>query len=238
MATAVRTRERRPRDAGMAGSRFIFNDHIRIPPNVTDFESFRRWCQSDDYPERGNVFWLGDTIWVDDEMEDIPTHNLVKAELYRCLGNLVKEGNLGFMFPDRARFVHEESLLSVEPDLIFVARASIRDGKVELKPNKKRRILEVRGSPDMVLEVASDSSRAKDDELLDLYFAAGVVEYWRVDARAEPIKFDILRRGPKGFTSVPRRNGRVKSAVFGRTFELLVRTGPIGIPEFTLEVAD
>jgi Uma2 family endonuclease len=86
----------------------------------------------------------------------------------------------------------------------------------------------------MVAEIASDSSVIKDVDLETKYYTAGISEYWRIDARGEQIKFDILRRGAKGFVSTPRRNGRVRSAVFGRTFELIAKTGPIGIPEFNL----
>ena len=53
--------------------------------------------------------------------------------------------------------------------------------------------VELDGSPDMVLEVVSDSSVEKDiDVLMDLYWKAGIREYWLVDARGERIEFKIL----------------------------------------------
>jgi Uma2 family endonuclease len=77
--------------------------------------------------------------------------------------------------------------------------------------------------PSLVLEVASDSSESKDERLVEKYFAAGVGEYWRIDARADPVQFTILRRGPAGFVPVPRRGGRMKSTVFGRSFRLVAK---------------
>jgi Uma2 family endonuclease len=138
---------------------------------------------------------------------------------------------------DRMRLVHEETSLSVEPDLMFVSTESVTSRRVRVRANDKGRILEVEGSPDVVLEVASDSSEAKDDRLEELYFAAGIQEYWRIDARGAEPRFEILRRGPRGFVAVPRRGGRIKSAVFGRSFQLRVTAGPIGIPKYTMDVS-
>src|SRR5256885_8764701 len=47
--------------------------------------------------------------------------------------------------------------------------------------------LELEGTPDMVLEVVSESSVQKDTKRLrQLYWQAGIREYWLVDARREP----------------------------------------------------
>jgi Uma2 family endonuclease len=221
---------------GKAPHRYIFNGQIQLPAEFPTLSSFRRWCLSPDYPERGEVFWIDGDIWVSDEMGDFLTHNAIKTEVLTVLNTLVKAGQLGYMFSDRMRLVHPRASLSVEPDLMFASFASVQSKRIRLKPNKKNRILEVVGSPDMVLEVASDSSVPKDDRLEQKYFAAGVSEYWRIDARGEQLKFDILTRGPKGFVAGPRQNGRVRSDVFGRSFDLLAKAGPIGVMELTLDV--
>ncbi|HKB04785.1 MAG TPA: Uma2 family endonuclease [Gemmataceae bacterium] len=239
MATATaRKSGRRPKENGKVPELIVLNGQIRLPSQFPDLASFRRWCMSPEYPERGDVFWLDGTIWVSDEMEDLTTHSLVKAEVYLELARLVKDAQLGYVLPDGMRLVHEGASLSVEPDVMFVSFESVRSGRVQLLPNEKNRILEVNGSADMVLEVASDSSEDKDDELAVLYFAAGVTEYWRVDARGGELRFDILRRGPKGFVATPRRNGRLKSSVFGRSFRLRTGTDALGNPTYALHVSE
>jgi Uma2 family endonuclease len=53
--------------------------------------------------------------------------------------------------------------------------------------------IEILGSPDLVVEIVSDSSVRKDTTLLrDAYWKAGVREYWLFDARGAEIRFDIL----------------------------------------------
>ena len=239
MATAAkRTHRQQSKSNGRVEHRLIVNGQIEVPVHFRNLDAFRRWCMSPKYPDRGDVFWIDGDIWVNDEMEDFSTHNAVKTEILTVLNQIVKAKKLGYMFSDRMRLVHPRASLSVEPDTMFVSFDSLQSKRVRMKPNKKNRIMEVVGSPDMVLEVTSDSSVPKDERLEEKYFAAGVREYWRIDARGERIKFDILTRGAKGYASTPRRNGGVQSAVFGRTFELLMKIGSMGIPEFTLEVSE
>jgi Uma2 family endonuclease len=73
-------------------------------------------------------------------------------------------------------------------------------------------------------------------ELRQAYWEAGVREYWLVDARKEPVEFDILRHTARGYSATRKQQGWVKSAVFGKAFRLAVRTTPLGHPDYTLEV--
>lgn len=242
MATATRRRSpkkpRRPQSNGQAAPRFVVNGRIQVPATVTDFDSFRQWCRSPDYPERGDVFWLNGTIWVSDEMEQAYTHNLVKMAIAVALTTLVRQLKSGHVFGDRMRLTHPEAGLSCEPDLLYISFATLQAGRVRNIPAAAGGVIEFEGSPEMVLEVASESFEIKDENLRDLYFAAGVSEYWIVDARGVEPRFDILRRGPRGFVATPRRNGRLRSAVFGRTFQLLAETDPLGNPVFTLDMSE
>jgi Uma2 family endonuclease len=68
------------------------------------------------------------------------------------------------------------------------------------------------------------------------YWTAGIREYWLVDARKEPLLFDILRYTPKGYRATPKRDGWIKSAVFSKSLRLSQRTSDHGYPEYTLEV--
>lgn len=239
MATATKRKTSRlPKLNGKVRHRLIFNGQMEIPAEFPNLSSFRRWCMSPAYPERGDVFWIDGDIWVSDEMEDFSTHNAIKTEILTALNALVKAGKLGVMFSDGMRLVHPRASLSVEPDAMYASFESVESKRVQLKPNKRDRILELVGSPEMVLEVTSDSSVSKDERLEQKYFAAGVAEYWRVDARGKRIKFEILVRSSTGFVPTPRQGGRIHSAVFDRNFELLVKTGRIGLREFTLDVSE
>jgi Uma2 family endonuclease len=93
------------------------------------------------------------------------------------------------------------------------------------------------GTPDMTLEVASKSSVRKDTIVLrELYWQAGVPEYWLVDARGDRLLFDILRRGRSGYLRTPRPSGWVASRVLGKSFKLTRQKDELGNPEYTLLV--
>ena len=91
---------------------------------------------------------------------------------------------------------------------------------------------------DMVLEVVSDSSEKKDNQLLfEAYFEAGIPEYWLVDARGEEVEFHIHKLGTKRYSVIKKQlGGWSKSAVFGKSFRLTRSLDASNNPEFTLEV--
>jgi Uma2 family endonuclease len=239
VATAMRPRKpRRPKRPGKTYDRIVFNGDIRLPAQFPDLESFRRWCRSPDYPERGDVFWIGGTLWVSAEMEQAYTHNLIKMAIGAALTLLVQNLKSGHVFGDRMRLSNPAADLSCEPDLMYVSFATLAAGAVRQIPASTGGVIEFEGSPDMVLEVTSDSSATKDLDLRELYYAAGIKEYWVVDARGAELRFDILRRGPKGFVTAARRQGQVRSAVFGRSFQVLTDNDPLGNPTFLLHVSE
>ena len=130
-----------------------------------------------------------------------------------------------------------EADLSGNPDGLFVSNASFRSEKVRLIEGAESGFVEMEGSPDMVLEVVSDSSEIKDSELLrDLYWKAGIREYWLVDARGDQLQFDIFRRTSRGYSVTTKTAGWMKSAVFNQSVRLTRRTDELGHPEFTLRV--
>ncbi len=210
---------------------------IHLPATFADFSTFREWTRSGDYPQNGDVFWLGDTLWVDAHVDKIDSHNAVKTEFVRVLGNLCKAKRLGYVYSDRARLTHPEVELSNEPDALFIAIESLRAEKVRRIAGADGEIVELEGSADMVLEVVSRRSETKDNRSLrDLYFRAGILEYWLVDARRKPLHFDILRRGPRGFVPTRKQDGWLRSEVFDGSFVLNSEVDELGVPEFTLGV--
>jgi hypothetical protein len=57
-----------------------------------------------------------------------------------------------------------------------------------------------------------------------------------VDARGEEPVFDMLQHTPEGYDPARKRNGWLKSRVFGKSFRLLVAKDRSGYPEYTLQV--
>ncbi len=89
----------------------------------------------------------------------------------------------------------------------------------------------------MVLEVVSPTSVQKDTDLLrDLYWRAGIREYWLVDPRRNDLTFDILRHGPKGYAAARKLGGWVKSSVFGKSFRLSHEMDRLELTRYTLHV--
>jgi len=92
--------------------------------------------------------------------------------------------------------------ISGNPDGTFVSNKALAAERVRLVEGADEGFVELEGSPDMVLEVVSRGSVHKDTVVLrDAYWEAGVREYWLVDARREPLTFDILRHTAKGFAA-------------------------------------
>ena len=211
-------------------------DHVKIPLWVIDLDSFRAWMDRDDFPDKGRIDYIKGKVWVDMSKEQIFTHVAVKSEFNMVLGPLAKVGRLGLYLPDGVLLSNGDADIAVKPDAIFVSHAVRRD-RVRLLEGKTGGYVEMEGSPDMVLEVVSDSSVRKDtQQLRQDYWEAGIREYWLVDARKEPLVFDILRHTPKGYRTTPKRDGWIKSNVFGKSFRLTQQTIEDGDPEYMLEM--
>jgi Uma2 family endonuclease len=80
----------------------------------------------------------------------------------------------------------------VEPDIIFVSAA-------------RKHIItaaNIKGAPDLVVEILSPSTRKYDKAVkFELYDAMGIAEYWIVDPERETVS--IYRRTPSGFALAP-----------------------------------
>jgi Uma2 family endonuclease len=210
---------------------------VTIPEWVNDLESFRRWNETDDFPADGSIWWLRGEVWADMSAEQLFTHNLVKTRFFIVLGNLVDEGELGLFFSDGILLSNFAADISGKPDATFISHATLDAERVRLIEGARRGYVEIQGEPDMVLEVLSDSSEKKDRETLrQAYWDAGVREYWIVDAREEPIQFDILKHAPAGYVATRKPKGWVKSAVFGKSFLLMQELDARGRPKFVLSV--
>lgn len=194
---------------------------IVLPPSAHTPDGFRRWAFSGNYPDGCQVSLISDEILIDMNADNIGTHGKVKMVITGVLMNLVYENDLGEMFPDRTLVTHAEAGISNEPDACFVSWGRIESGEVTIARDARHEEESILGAPDWVLEVVSHSSVHKDTKLLkEAYFAAGVDEYWLVDARSEQVRLDILVRGKRAFVAAPKRSGWSVSKVFARRFSL------------------
>jgi Uma2 family endonuclease len=210
---------------------------IEIPVWVTDLNSFRRWVHSLAVPEDAKVYWVGGKVWVDMSNEQIFSHVDVKGAVFRVLADLADDMDLGRVFTDGALYTNDDADIGVNPDATFISHESRAAGRVTFVRGKKGGHVEVRGTPDMVLEVVSRRSVTKDTELLfHAYWKAGIPEYWLVDARKSPVRFDIYRHTGDGYVAVRRRGGWLRSPVFGRQFRFVESKDRFGDPAYSLEM--
>jgi Uma2 family endonuclease len=217
-------------------SAVILDESIRIPGKAASLETFRRWARSPDFPARGRYSYLRNEVWVDMSAEELYTHNQVKGKVASVLTLLLEDVRIGRFFHDRVLVTHVAAALSTEPDGTFVSFEALRTKRVR-RVRGAEGFVELVGPVDMTLEVVSASSVQKDTVILrDLYWKAGVQEYWLIDARREPLRFEILRRTKRGYVAGRNRDGWVVSPVFSKDFKLTVEPDEIGDPEYRLQV--
>ncbi len=210
---------------------------ISLPAWVVNLASFRRWVESDEVPEKLSVWYLKGEVWIDMTKQQLFTHLALKNAFNMVLGSLVKDADIGVYMPDGMFLANVIGDIGGNPDAAFISNAALDEKRVQLIEGKKGGFVEVEGSPDMVLEVVSDSSVRKDAVVLrQAYWEAGIREYWLADARKDPLQFDILRYSAQGYKPARKQEGWLKSTVFAKSFRLMQQKNKRGLPEFTLEV--
>jgi Uma2 family endonuclease len=212
-------------------------DETVVPGWVHNLTSFSKWAESSDFPGTGRVSYIQGKVWMDMSMEELFLHNQLKLEVTTFFRSHVKANPIGYVFGDGVRVRSDKGDLSVEPDSVFVSFDTIRSGRAVMSEGVEAGAIYVDGAPDLVLEVVSLSSVQKDTVVLrSTYFDVGISEYWMIDAREEPTSFEILIRGPRGYTTTrPQAGGWLKSNVVGKQFRITRKTDPLGNPQFTLE---
>lgn len=114
-------------------------------------------------------------------------HQYISGILYLMIGTIVRERRLGKVY-----FAPFDVVLSdtdvVQPDLLFVS-------------NERAEIItqdNIRGTPDLVVEILSPSTADRDRTIkLDLYAMHGVKEYWIVDPDCRTVM--VMLRGESRF---------------------------------------
>jgi Uma2 family endonuclease len=192
---------------------------FRIPATARDFEGFRRWARSKQFPQYGRIDYIGGDLEVDMSPEEIYTHSAVKVEIAVKLHARIVAPDLGTVHIDSTRITVPAAHLSAEPDVIVVLWDSLDKGQVREVPSRKRsseRSVELEGAADLVVEVISDGSVVKDRTLLPpKYAAAGVPELWLVDVR-RGLRFELHVLGPEGYRLLaPDTDGWLRSPLIG-----------------------
>ena len=225
---------------------------IEIPPGIDSLEKFREWALSDDFPEIGRIDYIQGVIDVNGvvvdagmvEVELMPermiSHSDVKAAVARRLTERVLDSDLGKVCIDGMRFSSMESSMSCEPDVFVLLHETIESGEVGLTPASggAADFIEIQGGPDLVVEIVSPSSVAKDTRRLpSAYFKAGVREFWPIDARDDKeLRFQIFRRGESGFVETEIDDeGFQNSGVLDRRYRLTRERGRREEWRFVLE---
>ncbi len=220
-------------------SSVIFEERVEIP-FFHSLSEFRAWALSDDFPERGRIDYIGGRIEVDMSPENLFFHGSIKTEVVGELRDVVRSAGGGYLFSDRTRVSSPDADLSAEPDVVYLSAETIDSGRVRLVPSaggEPDSYVELEGAPDLVVEIVSDSSVAKDTKRLPIsYWRAGIAEYWLVDARRERVLFRIDARGADGYGPAPvDGEGFQLSTVFGRRFRLERRRDARGRWVFDLQ---
>jgi len=211
-----------------------------IPDDLHTLAEFREWVLNTDTKELGRVDYIDGAIEVEMSPEDLDCHGAVKGAIYAALFGVVQCKDLGLIYVDGARVSMESADLSLEPDIGFISWNSLESGRVKRTPNagSADRFVELNGPPDLIVEVVSDSSVAKETRRFPgKFFTAKVEEYWLVDARGPEISFQIQRRGSSSFESVDAdAEGFQHSQVFSHEFRLTRTRGRMNVWITRLEV--
>lgn len=218
---------------------FVAEHDLVIPATAVTLEGFREWAHSEAFPEHGRICYLNGEVYVEMSPEELETHNAVKTELTIALGVLNKRLKLGRLLSDGVLLTNPDAGLSTEADAALARWEDLESERLRLIPREgvEGQYIEVEGTPSWVLEIVSTWSVRKDTRTLcDLYYQAGIPEYWIIDARGADISFQILIRGDEGYEEATGRKGWLPSGVFGRRFRLTRRRGRINLWEYTLEV--
>lgn len=186
------------------------SEEVQIPGDLRTLGAFRRWATSPEFPERARIDWVSGRILIDMLSEDVFGHGTLKSAIAAALNERIARTQRGIVLIDKTRVTCPGAGLSVEPDVIALLATSVDSGRVRLVPGRRKRILEIEGDPDLVVECVSDSSVKKDTRMLrEAYFRAGVREYWLADGRASRGKvpefahLEILIAGDGAFEPSP-----------------------------------
>ena len=178
--------------------------------------SLRRWT----YDQYARLPLSGTTRYevIDDELAVTPSptnaHQIVVGNLILALGAFVRKHALGRLLPGPADVLFGEGDY-VQPDVVFV-----QTSRMHLMRERG-----IEGPPDLVIEILSPSTAARDRGVkLERYRHFGVPEYWIVDLEARAVEVWLFASGAAG-PDVAQEGGilRWTPIAGGPTLEVAVR---------------
>jgi Uma2 family endonuclease len=208
---------------------------LRIPPQAHTQAEFRRWALSDEVPEKLPLAFINGEVFIDMSKEEIQTHALVKTVVGGRFFQINEEIDFGHVFINGVFVSNVAANVSNNPDLVAISYRSLKVGRVRYI-ERQERVLEIEGSPDLTVEIVSDSSVVKDTrDLRQAYYRAGIREYWLIDARGDDILFEILHWRKSGYVAASIQSGWQKSRVLRNSFRLTRKRDRAGAWKYRLD---
>ena len=211
---------------------------ISIPAQAHTLAGFRAWALSEEVPEKLPLTFIRGKVYIDMSQEEIQTHALVKTSVGVGLSQLSEQIDFGHIFINDVLVTNVPAQVSNNPDIVAVSYRSLKSGRVRYV-ERQGRLMEIEGAPDAVVEIISPSSAAKDThELRMAYHAAGIREYWLINARGKEIEFQILLWRKSGYVASAVRDGWQRSRTFDRDFRLTRKQDRAQVWKYKLEARE
>lgn len=213
----------------------IVVDGLEVPGDAPSLEVFREWVA--ELGERApRVHFSRGRMHLEMTPQNVDFHGPLVQAVNSGLVALTKKLDLGRYYSPPTWITWPPTGLSTEPDGFVVLWETLRSGLVHVNPHRD---VELIGRPDFALEVVSRRSAKKDlQDLVEDYAAAGVREYWIIDARGGDVEFRILLLGKNGAyrEQRPDRAGWIESAFWAHAFRIERFTDRVGLSDFRLRV--
>ncbi len=171
-------------------------ESLAHPGRTMTEQEFEDWCDDQTWAE-----------WVDGEVILMSAvclrHGFAFGFLHPLVCGFVQHHKLGTVFAEPVQFRLPGMRRRRSPDLFFVAA----DRQVIIKDNV------VDGAPDLVIEIVSPESEARDwrEKYLE-YESAGVPEYWIADPLSAALEGSGLSSEGR-YRPLPEQDGRILSSV-------------------------
>lgn len=139
-----------------------------------------------DFPEDGKRYEI-----LEGRLLMVPSpftpHQRISGKLYRHLSNYVEKNNLGEVFHPPYDVVLSE-LNVVQPDIIYVSK---ENSNIITEEN-------IKGVPDLVIEIVSKTSRKNDETTKKMIYArSNIKEYWIVYPESKTI--NVFTKPEQGY---------------------------------------
>lgn len=159
----------------------------RLPSAPSDLPPQGQWTYAD-YRRLPDDGWRYEVIRGVLHMAPAPRpgHQKASGNIFSALDRHAREHVLGEVYAAPIDVILPGLADPVQPDILFIARSRLHIVREKL----------IEGAPDLVVEVLSPSNWFADQRVkFEIYAAAGVNEYWIVDAERRTVEVYGLRDG-------------------------------------------